>query len=113
LIFRGRRGVDWTDHMAASVDTAQARVLYDKVIRFGSSADSGVIRNFNMWHPLEKNMAYIGDEFGATMAQSNGFANGQRGTLGNVFIWDLFDWTPQAVGTVLVNSDACCYWHER
>ena len=113
LIFRGRRGVDWTDHMAASVDTAQARVLYDKVIRFGSSADSGVIRNFNMWHPLEKNMSYIGDEFGATMAQSNGFANAQRGTLGNVFIWDLFDWTPQGVGTMLVNSDACCYWHER
>jgi len=114
VLFKGEFDIDWSDHMVAATDNSQVKILYDKTTTFNNPNDAGVIKSFNRWHPFNKTMSYVGDEFGTTIGGATGFSSGKRGTLGNVFIYDLFDWMPtDETGKMWINSDACCYWHER
>lgn len=114
VLFKGTYQTDWSDAMVAATDSSQLKILSDRTYHIRNPADNGSLQTFNLWHPLNKNMSYIGDEFGATIDGVSGFASGKRGSLGNVFIFDMFDWVPLAEpGDMWINSDACVYWHER
>lgn len=114
-IIQGSAGVDWSDAMIAPLNRSAVTVLSDRKRSIRSGNDSGTMRDFKTWIPLNATMSYQSDETGSFDVQG-AFADGGANGLDNVYVLDLFRKMASASGIparLRVTSTATAYWHER
>nr|QXN75548.1 MAG: capsid protein [Genomoviridae sp.] len=113
-IFRGQEGVDWNDVMTAKLDSGRITVKYDVTRTINSGNQTGVLRTFKMWHPMNKNLLYGNDEQGDSETADLHSTLGRAG-MGDFYVLDFL----QAAGFALAgdslsfNPEATLYWHEK
>lgn len=111
ILFKGEVNKDWKDQFIAPLDTTKFRVLCDKTINIRSSAEGGMMRKYNMWHPMNKTLIYADDESGGQEATAE-FSSPYVG-LGDVWVYDIFRPAYQGTGSLLFNPNTTLYWHEK
>lgn len=116
VLFKGSRGADWSSIITAPVDTTRVTLRYDKTMTIASGNDSGSIRKYNRWHPMNKNLIYDDDEEGGEEdPPGSKYSVRSKPGMGDYVIVDYF--LPR-YGAVLANQmtlsiGASLYWHER
>lgn len=114
FLFKGTQGVDWNDILIAPLDNRRVDVAYDKYRRVTSGNASGQLRDYKVWHPMNKNLVYGDDEFGEAETTAFTSVQDKRG-MGDYYVLDLF--VPGVGGTstdiLAVSSTASLYWHEK
>lgn len=113
-LFDGANGVDWVSPFTAKVDRDVLSVKYDKTVIIQSGNDTGVMRNFNRWHAMNKNLVYDDDEAGDAEVSNRYSTSGRQG-MGDYYVVDII-----SGGTGSSSSDnlsfqpeATLYWHEK
>lgn len=113
-LFKGQQGIDWRSYFTAPLDTRRVTVKYDKTRIITSGNASGVMRNFTMWFPMNKNIVYDDDEAGPDETTQNLSVSSKQG-MGDYYVVDII-----AGGTGSGTSDALTfdpeaslYWHEK
>lgn len=114
VLFKGTQGNDWNDIINAPVDTRRVDLVSDKVVRVSSGNANGILREYKMWHPMNKNLVYEDDENGETEATSVWSVADKRG-MGDFYICDIIiAGTGAGSSDVLqLTSNATLYWHEK
>nr|QJB18621.1 MAG: capsid protein [Genomoviridae sp.] len=114
LVFDGRTGADWDSVYAAKTDKQRISVHYDKTVTMNPGNESGYVRNFKLWHPMNKNMQYDDDESGDGESTA-GYSTLNKMGMGDYYIVDII-----ASGTagdsddmLRFNPQATLYWHEK
>jgi len=114
LIWKGQFGTDWINFMTAEVDTSRVDLRYDKTMNLSSGNEQGMIREFNRWHPMNKNLTYDDDEIGNDVDTSFLSTTAKSG-MGDFWVVDIFE--PRVGGTTAsqlrFRPEATLYWHER
>lgn len=113
-LFRGQQSTDWSSYFTAPLDPTRVNVKYDKTRIIQSGNANGVMRNYNMWHPMNSNLVYDDDETGDSEA-SRAFSTDGKAGMGDYYVIDII-----AGGTGSSTSDllsfeptASLYWHEK
>ncbi|AMH87680.1 capsid protein [Pteropus associated gemycircularvirus 3] len=113
-IFDGQNGVDWVSPFTARVDRDIFSVKYDKTTIIQSGNDTGVMRNYNRWHAMNKNLVFDDDESGDSEIVGRYSNIGKQG-MGDYYVIDII-----AAGTGSSSADqasfqpeATLYWHEK
>lgn len=113
-LFDGARDQDWLNPLNAKLNTRRIDVRYDKRMSIKSNNDSGVIKHFNFWHGINKNIVYDDEQDGGDMFTSGLSTRGKPGS-GDLYVVDFF-----APNAPLTSSDllsylpqATFYWHEK
>jgi len=114
LLFQGSLNADWADPLTAKVDTERVGLKYDKVCTVASGNEQGVIRKYNRWHPMRKNLMYDEDELGGI---TSGVAYSVNSRIGMGDYW-VVDIIKPRVGSsssnqLLFNCESTLYWHEK
>lgn len=114
IIFKGAKGVDWTDYMVAPIDTARVSLKYDKTRTFQSGNTLGVLREFKMWHPMNHNLQYADDESGDGEITRYYSVTSKVG-MGDYYVMDIIQSGLGATASDLLNitSSSTLYWHEK
>jgi len=114
LLFRGAAGVDWSNLLTAPVDTTNINVMYDKYRNIRAGNEQGTIRNYKMYHPMNKNLVYDDDEQGGKES-GNAFSTVGKPGMGDYYVVDIFQ--PRTGGTassvLRFEPTATLYWHEK
>lgn len=114
VIFKGVAGVDWNDLIVAPVDTRRVTLKSDvtRTIRSGNAA--GTVREFKLWHPMNKNLVYDDDENGVS-ENSLYFSVASKAGMGDYFIYDIFLPGLGSTTTDIINvtANSTLYWHEK
>lgn len=113
-VFKGRQSIDWSSYFTAKLDTERIRVMHDSMRVMQSGNDHGFMRNFQLWHPMNKNLHYQSDEDGNNQSSSPFSVETKLG-LGDYYVLDII-----SAGTGATSSDrmsfdpeATLYWHEK
>lgn len=113
-LFRGAVNIDWNDQIIAPVDTTRVSLLSDKTITISAGNESGSIRKFRRFLPLNKNLVYDDDESGDTESGSY-LSVGSKAGMGDLFVVDIF--RPRVGSTttnqLLFSPNTTLYWHEK
>nr|QVW56453.1 MAG: capsid protein [Gemycircularvirus]UBQ66247.1 Cap protein [finch CRESS-DNA virus] len=113
-LFKGVQGQDWNDVLIAPVDSRRVDVAYDKYRRISSGNASGQLKEYKLWHPMNKNLVYNDDESGESEITAFNSVQDKRG-MGDYYILDLL--VPGVGATssdiLAISSTASLYWHER
>lgn len=114
IIFKGRKNVDWTDPIIAPLDTARITVKYDKTRTIRSGNERGTVKEFKMWHPMNKNLVYGDDEIGDKMTTTFRSVPSKAG-MGDYYVMDIITPGSGAVTSdqLLVQANSTLYWHEK
>ena len=113
FVLDGEMNKDFANIFTGKTDRQRVHVLYDKFRTYRSGNDKAHSHNVRTYIPFEKNFIYDDDENTDTTTSSVWSAN-TRGTLGDVFVWDLFsDVGATDDDTMTVRGDATLYWHEK
>nr|QXN75554.1 MAG: capsid protein [Genomoviridae sp.] len=114
VVFKGRIQVDWNDYMTAPIDTNRVSLFSDKTTIISSGNANGVLRRYNKWYPMNKNLVYNDDENGDNTAASYYSTTGKAG-MGDYYVLDFI-----MAGRGSTSSDvmsfaptATLYWHEK
>lgn len=112
-LFEGARNQDWIDPMNAKVNTRAITVKYDRRITIASGNSSGIIRHYNMWHPINKNITYDDEQDGDSMFTEGVSVGGKQGS-GDFYVVDMFQSNGGVSGETLeFLPQATFYWHEK
>lgn len=113
-IFRGVEGNDWNNYMTAPLDEKRITVKYDKTTHIASGNDSGVVRKYKRWHPMNKNLVYDDYENGGTR-RSDYYSVASKAGMGDYYVIDMFLAGLGSTSTDLLNFNpvATLYWHEK
>lgn len=114
LVFDGQNGTDWLNIFTAKTDNQRISVKYDKTRTFNSGGTPGIMRNFKLWHPMNKNLRYDDEENGGNETEAAYSADGKQG-MGDYYVVDIFSSgsnTTSADNLVFV-PEATLYWHEK
>lgn len=114
-LFRGRLGGDWQgDQFTAQLDSSRVDIKFDKTRIFQSGNSAGVMRNVQLWHPMNKNLVYNDDEFGGTM-EDYYFSTTAKPGMGDYYVIDFIRAGTGATTADLMtfNPSATLYWHEK
>jgi len=104
---------DWVDPMTAPVDTTRILVMSDMVKTINSGNDAGIVRTFNMWHPVRKNINYADNENGGEMTSSPLSTTSRLG-IGDIYVMDLITGNTEDAGDILDwLPTSTVYWHEK
>jgi hypothetical protein len=113
FVFKGRQTVDYGSLFTAKTDPSRIKVRYDKLRIIQSHNDTGIIRNYKMWFPMNTNFMYDEDEDAAQQSESV-YAAATRGNMGNYYIFDLiFPALSNTDESISFDPEATLYWHER
>lgn len=114
VLFKGQQGVDWDDPMIGPIDTRRVTLMYDKTRRLASGNSRGVLKQYRIWHPMNKNIVYDDEENGGYEISNNLSVTSKPG-MGDVVVVDFF----KPLGGSTVNDrlsfrpNATLYWHEK
>nr|QTE03654.1 MAG: capsid protein [Gemycircularvirus]UBQ66229.1 Cap protein [crane CRESS-DNA virus] len=114
LLFDGQQDTDWNDPFSAKVDRQRFTIKYDRTVMLESNSSDGILRYYNMWHPMRKNVCYNDDEAGAGMSSAYVSASGKQG-MGDYIVID-FIRCKDGAGTgdqLIFQPEATLYWHEK
>jgi len=114
-LFRGSLQSDWQgDVMNAQLDTTRVSVRYDKTFIIQSGNQSGVMRNFNFWHGMNKNLIYNDEEAGGNV-QDDYYSTQAKPGMGDYYVVDFIRAGTGAVSNdhLQFNPAATLYWHEK
>lgn len=113
-MFRGSQNVDWLNVFNAPIDTTRVSVMSDRTRTIASGNDSGVLRTYKQWYPMNKNLVYNDDEVGDHMANSYLSTHGKPG-MGDYYVVDFFQCSDGADQSDLMTvlPEATLYWHEK
>lgn len=113
-LFRGVGGVDWGSVIDAKLDTTRITVKYDKTRIVRSGNDSGTIRTYKIWHPMNKNIVYDDDERAGDM-DSAFISTTSKPGMGDYWIVDMFRplLGAGAGDELAISSESTLYWHEK
>lgn len=113
-VFKGQKGIDWTNYFSAPLDSSRITIKSDTTRIMQSGNTNGILKNYNMWHPMNKNLVYDDDEVGGVETTGNMSTKGKAG-MGDYMILDLI-----GSGTGGTSADklswaptASLYWHEK
>lgn len=113
-LFKGEVNVDWNDQMIAPLDRARFTVMYDKTITIAAGNESGSIRKYNRYHPMNKTLVYNDEERGDT-EESAYYSVGSKAGMGDYYVVDIF--RPRVGSTtsnqLLFSPNTTLYWHEK
>lgn len=114
LLFKGQRNADWLDAMTAPIDPRRVTVKYDKTRTLASGNEQGMIRKFNLYHPMNKTVVYDDDENGGG-ENVQYFSVQDKAGMGDYFIVDYFQPRIGSTATqqLAFSVEATLYWHER
>lgn len=114
LVFDGRVGSDWSNIFNAKTDQDKISVKYDRTRTISSGNSDGMIRNYKMWHPMNKNLNYDDDERGEEMDGSQYSTEGRQG-MGDYYVVDFFTCVTGGTSSdqLIFNPEATLYWHEK
>lgn len=113
-LFEGARNVDWLSVFTAPLSRKNYSIKYDKTRIIRSTNNSGTIREFKLWHPMESNLAYREEQEGETMTESAVSVTGRVG-MGNYYVIDMFrkHGVNDDVSTLTFTPEATFFWHEK
>lgn len=113
VLFAGKPLVDWSSPMNAPINKDRLKLLYDRTTPIRSGNQEGVMKMFKRNHWVKRKIRYADQEDGGGLDGSEHSAP-SRGSLGDVFILDVFEAPQLAEGDKLFFSpQATVYWHER
>lgn len=114
VLFRGQQNVDWLNVFNAQTDSARIAVKYDRTRTIASGNDSGVLRTYKHWLPMNKNLMYDDDESGDGMVTRFTSTLGKPG-MGDYYVVDFFQCSDGAdsTDTMSILPESTLYWHER
>jgi len=113
-LFAGQNASDWNDPMVAKLDYTRVTVKYDKLRSIGVGNESGFIRRYKHYHPMNATLAYDDDENGQNIEPATYSVQSKVG-MGDYYVMDLFR-SRFAAGTdaaLVFNPSATLYWHEK
>jgi len=114
VIFKGSKGVDWTDPIIAPTNTSRITVKYDKTWTLTSGNASGMVTERKLWFSMNKNLMYADDETGDQQL-STYFSTDSKQGMGDYYIMDVL--SPGTGGgdsdKLLLQANSTLYWHER
>lgn len=120
LLFKGGKAFDWTDAFTAAIDTDRIQLMYDKTRIIQSGNANGIIRKYNMWHSMNKNIRYSDDEQGNTSGGGTAFSSVYASPkpnygAGDMLIYDFFraNESSTASSQIQLSSTSTLYWHEK
>lgn len=113
-IFDGSNGLDWINIFNAKLDSDVISVKYDKTRIIQSGNASGVLRNYNLWHPMNKNLHFNDEESGDGQITNRYSAFGKKG-MGDYYVVDFIKAGTGAGASDLMSfePEATLYWHEK
>ena len=112
-LFDGARNQDWLDPLNAKTNTRLIDVKYDRVKQIRSGNDLGVIKHYNMWHPINKNIVYEDEQDGDTMFTS-ALSTGSKAGSGDMYVVDIFRSAGGSSDDLLSYlPQSTFYWHEK
>lgn len=112
-IFDGTVSVDWYDPIQAKTNPRVVTILSDVKRTIQSGNDTGVLRQYKTWLPVNKNLVYDDTEDGQTELTSPYSTSGKPGC-GDVYILDIYKpWDPTGQDQLYVTPQSCLYWHEK
>lgn len=112
-VFQGTQFSDWATPLTAKVDNDRVTLKYDRTITIQSGNDAGVIKDFNFWHPMNRNLHYDEDERGG-VTQNGDFSALTSRSMGDYYVMDMVTCNDSSSEESLVMSPtATLYWHER
>ncbi|WGD01155.1 MAG: capsid protein [Genomoviridae sp.] len=109
-LFQGQSGIDYNDYLTARTDN-RIKVISDVTRHITSGNDSGIMKTYKFYTPLNKTMRYADAESGSTTA-ANGYA-AMNSPLNDVYVMDYYQQLPNAPNTLTIRSQAKIYWHEK
>lgn len=114
LMFQGKAGVDYLSPFTAKMDNDRVTTKYDKTFRLQSGNASGQMRNFNMWHPMNKNLMFDDDENGGGMDLGRYSTYAKQG-MGDYYIVDIIAAGSGSLGSQFMSFEpsSTLYWHEK
>lgn len=114
VIFKGVAGVDWNDLIVAPIDTRRITLKSDVTRTIKSGNAVGTVKEFKLWHPMNKNIIYGDDEDGVT-EDSLYFSTTSKQGMGDYFIYDIFLPGLGSSNTDVINvsANSTLYWHEK
>lgn len=114
LIFKGVAGVDWNDIIVAPVDTRRITLKSDVTRTIKSGNASGTVKEFKLWHPMNKTLVYDDDEDGV-VEDTSYYSVASKAGMGDYFIYDIFlPGLGSSVSDIInVTANSTLYWHER
>lgn len=113
VLFKGELSLNWDDFFLAQTDTRRCDIKYDKTRYLRSGNAQAVSYNYKMWHPMNKNLVYDDEEYGADVTSSAFSVQDKRG-MGDYFVIDFFrPVNGTATDTLTIRSNAMLYWHEK
>lgn len=114
ILFKGAANKDWADVLTAPVDTNRVDLKSDRSYTIKSGNQSGTVRDFSLYYPMNKNLVYDDDESGDTEVASYTSVQDKRG-MGDYYILDLFFTGTGATSSDLLQltSTSTMYWAEK
>lgn len=114
ILFRGQQNADWLNVFNAPLDTTRVSVKFDRTRSIASGNDSGVVRTYKHWLPMNKNLVYDDDENGDGTATRFTSTTGKAG-MGDYYVVDFIQCSDGADSsdTMAVLPEASLYWHEK
>lgn len=109
-LFQGQQGIDYSDYLGAKTDN-RIRVLSDVTRSITSGNDTGVMRTYKMYIPLNKTMRYADAESG-TISSNNGYA-AMNSPMNDTYVLDYYEQMTDAPNSLTVRSQATAYWREK
>lgn len=114
VVFKGTISNDWISPMNAKTDTQKLTIHSDRSMVLNPGNQSGLFRNVKNWYPLNKNLTYSDDEAGTSISTSRFSSPYDRRTMGDLFIYDLFESISNVQDSqLLVRHQGTFYWHEK
>jgi hypothetical protein len=114
LVFDGKNGGDWLNVFNAKLDTQKISVKYDRTHIIQSGNASGVMRNYNHWYQMNKNLQFDDEENGSGEELGRYSVRSKVG-MGDYYVMDFI-----SAGSGSTSADqmtflpeATLYWHEK
>lgn len=113
-LFEGARNVDWLSVFTAPLSRKNFSIKYDRTRTIRSTNNSGTIRNYKLWHPMEHNLAYQEEQAGESMTDHSVSVTGRVG-MGNYYVIDMFrkHGNNDNDSTLTFTPEATFFWHEK
>lgn len=113
-IFRGTVNVDWSDFITAVVDTTRINLKYDQTRTILSGNNAGTVKEYKLWHSMNKNLVYDDDENGEAES-SQYFSTDSKAGMGDYYIIDFIQGgsAGSSSDVLRLQSTSTMYWHEK
>jgi len=114
LIFRGVQRVDWNNFITAPLDRSRVSVKYDQVRSIASGNATGLLRRYQMWHPMNANLQFDDDEDADGEDLATYSVDSKLG-MGDYYVVDIFVSAYGSTSTdqLVFGPSATLYWHEK